>query len=82
MEEKKKLYKWDGSVWTELPEGTTCVGARELTEKQLYYIKKRQEYHRNHPYWSKGGRVIALFSCQLDIERNWVAPEVPIGRSS
>ena len=50
MEEKKKLYKWDGSVWTELPEGTTCVDARELTEKQLYYIKKRQEYHRNHPY--------------------------------
>ena len=50
MEEKKKLYKWDGSEWTELPEGTTCVGAVWLTEKQLYYIKKNQEYHRKHPY--------------------------------
>lgn len=50
MEEKKKLYKWDGSVWTELPEGTTCVGAVRLSEKRLYYIKKMQEYHRNHPY--------------------------------
>lgn len=48
--EKKKLYKWDGSVWTELPEGTTCVGAVRLSEKRLYYIKKNQEYHRNHPY--------------------------------
>ena len=50
MEEKKKTYRWDGVEWTELPEGTTGIGVVRLSEKRLYYIKKSQEYHRNHPY--------------------------------